>query len=546
MEGERNNQDNPTAEAASSGAEGEVREAMNSEHADAPAESTEAGAREPGDAEDTGPRRKRRRRRRKKKDGASEAAPGHDRPNADTSATSSTDSSDAKPSPAPGDPGWQTLAAGLFSHLDERQIPCKVDGCDKTWTWTAQEQMQAFGQPPPRRMCGEHLAKLTAIDDREVECCNPGCERTWTWPKKAQTTQLQRTGSNKPPRKVCPQCTKEERELSDRPAPCRVEGCRRTWVWTRDAQLKHRTWARRQAEEGADTHSRGRGRSGGKRRGRGRRRQTVDINQPPFRMCGPCNDKLSRLVEREVPCKVHGCTRSARMDRESQLRGWAKLRTEDLAAEGPVVRRMCETCREFCHNHPDREVACGRPGCEQTWTYKTGAQLQDSLAGRRQDPIRLCSECSKSGMSGAAVGAPEGMEVLPCVVPLCEGVWFYRAGVTEVAGSGWVELPLDRMCDRCRDERGAESRQPKIDPPAAPAASPVSVEVDGSPVVEEAGAANEPTAANEPIAANGAEPEAIAGTPEPDAVESTGSDLPEETEAAPNESVESVEPESTE
>jgi hypothetical protein len=426
-------------------------------------------------------------------------------------------------------PALQTLAAGLFSHLDDRQIPCKVDGCDRTWTWTAAEQIQAFGQPPPRRMCAEHAAAFGGVGDREVPCANPGCERTWTWPKSAQLAQLQRSGIAEPPRKVCPECTKEERELADREVPCRVEGCARTWTWARDAQLKHRTWARRFAEEeasGMAPPERAPERApGGKRRRR--RKQRVDVHEPPPRMCLPCRDKAAAIIEREVPCKVHGCTRSTVLDRESQLRAWARLGTLDLAAEAPQTRRMCESCREFCRTHPDREVPCGRPGCDKSWTYKTGAQLQDSLAGRRQDPIRLCEECSRGGLVGLAVGAPEGAEVMPCVVSLCDGVWFYREGETEVSRMPSEPLPLDRMCDRCRGERGATPRMAEVavatDEGPADAGSlavdeaPAMQHDDGSLVTDEgddampepeapvdsgAGAANEGVAANEPIAAN--------------------------------------------
>lgn len=418
-------------------------------------------------------------------------------------------------------PALQTLAAGLFSHLDDRQIPCKVDGCDRTWTWTAAEQIQAFGQPPPRRMCAEHAAAFGGVGDREVPCANPGCERTWTWPKSAQLAQMQRSGTAEPPRKVCPECTKEERELADREVPCRVEGCARTWTWTRDAQLKHRTWARRFAEEeAAGTAPPPERTSGGKRRRR--RKQRVDVHEPPPRMCLPCRDKAAAIVEREVPCKVHGCTRATVLDRESQLRAWARLGTLDIAAEAPQTRRMCESCREFCRTHPDREVSCGRPGCDKTWTYKTGAQLQDSLAGRRQDPIRLCDECARGGLMGLAVGAPEGTELMPCVVPLCDGVWFYREGETEVSRLPSQELPLDRMCDRCRGERGAPARMVAAvvatDEGAAMQHDDSLVTDEGesesegddtmpepepeAPVESGAGAANEPVAANEPIAAN--------------------------------------------
>ena len=211
---------------------------------------------------------------------------------------------------------------------------------------------------------------------------------------------------------------------------------------------------------------------------------------------------------------------------------WAATGTTDIDADVPMPKRMCEVCREFCRLHGDREVACGRPGCDKTWTYKTGAQLQDSLAGRRQDPIRLCDECARGGLVGLAVGAPEGSEVMPCVVPLCDGVWFYREGETEVSRLPSEALPLDRMCDRCRGERGAEPRMVAAATAAAVASDEVTASegaapaaraddaaseaaailregasVDATPEPEApvdngAGAANEPVAANEAIAAN--------------------------------------------
>ncbi len=546
MEGEQSQQD-PTTPATGGGADGEASApaatsaaAGDSSSAESNQASQASGQRGQSSSatEGTDPPRRKRRRRRKKKAGGGEAAgaPGREHQTAVPTQPAASNGS-APPAPRADASAINSLAAGLFSHLDERQVPCKVDGCDNTWGWTAQEQIQAFGQPPPRRMCGRCTAKFTALEDRAVACANPGCARTWTWAKSSQVAQMQRNGSAKPPSKVCPECTKEERELPDRDVSCRVEGCKRTWTWSRDAQLKHRTWARRNAEEqarggaapSAPDNDRGRG-----KRKRGRRRQRVDVNEAPRRMCELCREKMNRLQEREGPCKVHGCTRMAMVDRESQLRAWARLGTQDLEAEANAGRRMCEHCREFCRAHPDRAVPCGRPGCDKSWTYKTGAQLQDFLAGRRQDPIRLCSECTKGGMMAAVPGAPAGAEVMPCVVPMCEGLWFYQQGITQVApGNG--ELPVDRMCDSCRQERGQPSRAPAVEPestsvepeggsPAqaegvaespephestAASAAAVMVTEPGSqvasstePVVDEAGAANEAVAANEANAAN--------------------------------------------
>ena len=346
-----------------------------------------------------------------------------------------------------------SLTAGLFSHVDEREVPCKVDGCTQTWTWSAEEQIRSFGQPPPKRMCAEHVAQLHALADREVPCSGSGCTATWHWPRTAQVTQLQKTGSDEPPTRLCDACKKAERELGDIEVPCRIEACTGTWRWTREAQLKHRAWARRADEGPREPSPRGSSRRRKRRRG--------GADGPPSRLCEGCRARTETLVEREVQCKVHGCTRMVVVDRESQLRAWVALKTDDASVEAPLPKRMCEVCREFCRLHEDRQVPCGRPGCDRTWTYKTGAQLQAFLAGRLEDPVRLCETCRASEIDQqTAEGmprAPEGTEIMPCIVSGCAGVWFYGSGMS-IAAADDGDLPLDRMCDACRESRQAPAR----------------------------------------------------------------------------------------
>jgi hypothetical protein len=395
---------------------------------------------EPGAADlEQGPRKRKRRRRRGKKprDPDVEAsqpareAPAHAGSSSPLSAT------------------MASLTSGLFSHLDDREEPCRVDGCDRSWTWTAQEQIQSFGQPPPRRMCAVHQGAFDTVADREVECTNPGCTRTWTLTKAAQIAQAGRGG---PAPRMCDECLREEKHLADRQVRCRLDACKRTWTWSAEAQRAHRTWLRRHPDHVEHEPSRDSGE--GHRRRRRKPKRRASIHEPPPRLCEPCKTKLGRLEEREGPCKVHGCTRGAVVDREQQLRAWAALGTDDLDVDAPLSRRMCEACREFCRTHPDREVPCGRPGCDHTWTYKTGAQLQAMLAGRHEDPIRLCPECA-SGDFVRDPALPPGTEAMPCVVMGCDGVWHWRPGL-QIAPAALGTLPLDRMCDACRVQRGAE------------------------------------------------------------------------------------------
>jgi len=381
-------------------------------------DSAESGAEAAADSSDEEPqkKRKRRRRRRKKKP---EGAEGQTSP-APASATEASPASDVAASMA-------NLAGGLLSHVDDREIPCRVDGCKKTWIWTADEQIRNFGQPPPRRMCRD--------------------------------------------------CQRDETEAADREVRCKIEGCKRSWTWTRDAQIKHRTWVRRHGAEAEAAPPPGKGKRRRRRRGR-----PAGVNDPPPRMCEPCRAKSARLVERESPCKVHGCTRMAKVDRESVLRAWAQLHTDDLDVEGPLPRRMCEVCRQFCRHHPDREVVCGRPGCDKTWTYKTGAQLQAFLAGRLEDPVRLCAECSKADFATLLrpAEAPPGAEVMPCVITGCEGVWYWLPG-TALAPANPGDLPLDRMCSEHRQQHVAKaSDKPTDESTDAPVDAPAPESTEAS------------------------------------------------------------------
>ena len=469
-------------------------------------------------------------------------------------------------------------------------MPCRIAGCQNSWTWFAAQQIRGFGQPPPDRMCDEHLGQFNELADREVPCRTPGCPNTWTWKRGAQLAEMQRTGKLRRPSRLCAECFTAERETHDVELPCKIDGCKRGWTWTRDAQLRHRLWVLRQrakasrptaaasagaiaegeqpegetrrepdsrrrrqrapeaepttieldvtverpipfidppaaltTEEGsgegsgeaftaepardaagpeaqvAEDMSAGTGLEGqvveavtddareartegepghaeegeegegGDRRKRRRKRRRggkpmPNPEGPPERMCGLCAQKLSRVQPREQPCKVHGCSRTWTWDRASQMRAWVLSGSDDVDYEPAAPRRMCEVCREFCRTHPDREVACGRPGCERSWTFKTGAQLQAFLAGRLADPLKLCGECAKGEFAasfrpGTEGGIPEGAETMPCVVPGCEGTWLYIPGM-RLRETAYGELSPERMCDPHRVERGFAAAGP--------------------------------------------------------------------------------------
>jgi hypothetical protein len=426
----------------------------------------------------------------------------------------------------------QPLTAGLFAGVADREMPCRVSGCSKTWTWFGTQQIRSLGKPPPKRMCAEHLAEFEGIDDRQMPCRNNWCPHTWTWTRAAQLYQRERQEKLKPPHRLCDHCFEAEKNTDDREIACKISDCKHTWTWTRDAQLRHRAWVgRQQAKEADEELEEGEARElaevapseasseidepvseaageveaielresesesesepveqaeqsleqdesadaeagteeldrPGKKRRRKRRRKRKIPDGPPEKLCERCFARLGHLEPIEIPCKVHGCTNTWAWERDGQLRAWAALDGQENVTELPQPpRRMCNSCFEFVRRHSDRDVPCGRPDCDKSWIYKTGAQLQDFLAGRTQDPIRLCEECSRSQFtisSSAGVQVPEGSEVMPCQVAGCSGSWVYIPGMQlSSADPDAAEPPADRMCDDCRVQRGEPGRDPR-------------------------------------------------------------------------------------
>jgi hypothetical protein len=380
----------------------------------------------------------------------------------------------------------------LFSRVADRQMPCRVEGCAQTWTWSGIEQMRGLGEPPPQRMCDAHLAELNQLEDREVPCRAPGCSNTWTWKRGAQLHLLQKTTVLEPPARLCAECFEAERSLADTQISCRVGGCPNTWTWTRDAQLKHRAWLRRlaarsepdgaaapaepaaapeEATEGVEPEPSEPpvGTEDGGRRKKKRRRRRKLPEGPPERMCESCAAKLAGLSPQPQRCKVHGCVREWIWPRDHQLRAWVALGSAAGDTVPPAPRRMCDACRDFCKAHPDRAVRCGRPGCDLTWTWKTGAQLQAHLAGRFAEPIRLCDTCARGEFLLTQSPRPTtpGAEAMPCVVRGCSGTWIFSRGMA-LAPAREGDEPPDRMCDGCRTGRGLPARGSLEGEPTAP------------------------------------------------------------------------------
>ena len=386
-----------------------------------------------------------------------------------------------------------------FEGIDDKQMPCRNNWCTNTWTWTRAAQLfQRERQDklkPPHRLCDACFEAEKTTEDTQVPCKIPECKHTWTWDRHAQLRHRAWVG-----RQQAKLDAEEAEEARKAAGPAEVpaveaapasEGAAVEAPEAVEAAPVSEGPASEAASEAPETaeagehaesdehgeaeHDEAKADAGGdeqdkpgrKRRRKRRRQNKRKIHDgPPEKLCERCFARLGHLEPIEVPCKVHGCTSTWTWERDGQLRAWAALDGQENVTELPQPpRRMCNGCFEFVRHHSDREVPCGRPGCDKTWTYKTGAQLQDFLAGRTQDPIRLCDECSHSQFtlrSAGGVAMPEGAEVMPCQVAGCEGSWVYIPGMKlSEADPDSDEPPVDRMCDDCRTQRGVEGRDPR-------------------------------------------------------------------------------------
>lgn len=439
-----------------------------------------------------------------------------------------------------------------FSELADREVQCRTPGCPNTWLWKRGAQLaelQRHGRlRKPARLCNECLSAERDTHDVEMPCKVEGCRRTWTWTRDAQLRHrlwvLRQRAKARAAERAADARERERDEADAADAAAAPEAVREDMPQAPAAtEAAPEGMSAGPADEAAPENmsaEAGEGGEGvaaveavagqpaaeqpserGKRKRRRKRKRVAEVPDPegpPQRMCSPCAQKLGRIVAREVPCKVHGCTRTWTWDRASQLRAWVQSGSDDVEWDPPAPKRMCEVCRDFCRTHPDREVPCGRPGCENTWTYKTGAQLQAFLAGRQQDPLKLCDECTKGEFAkqAEAAGLPEGAEIMPCVVPACAGNWVYVPGM-RLAPLVDGELSPDRMCAAHRKERGFPP--PEYDPVAlglTPAAPEVEVSPEDTAEPDDEGGDDE-LVADEPHAAD-SEPVETAGEPdgEPD------------------------------
>jgi hypothetical protein len=344
--------------------------------------------------------------------------------------------------------------------LHDMERRCDRPGCTKTWTWTAQAQLEAFAadRAAPKHLCTDCQTLLDSLEDKEIDCAVPGCARKAVLTKKDQlVAQGQPDATPEPPKPgavtltgiMCDPCEQVSRRIKDREVTCGINGCSRKWVWKADEQIVAF--------------------AAGK------------PNEPPRRMCDACRANFGKLADREVRCRTSGCKNTWSWSRYDQL--------DACVADKPAPKapsHMCKRCFDLWSTFKDVERPCRRSGCKGTWMDKRGAQLARAVRGKTGDPYpHLCTNCEKE------LGDLEDREI-PCRTENCPGTFTWTREQQLAAG----------VRPKLREEVAAEQVQAAPALPASEGATEPSAATETTPSAPEH--AQEPSTAEAAPAAQAA------------------------------------------
>jgi hypothetical protein len=259
----------------------------------------------------------------------------------------------------------QKLAA-----LEDKPVPCAVEGCTRTSLFTKRAQLLA-GAPdvdvtPGPTMCGQCSSVYEKIKDRQVNCGINACKNKWSWSKDEQIRAYAQGLPNEPPRRMCDECKGNFGGIADREVRCRASGCKNTWTWSRSDQL--------------DACMAGK-----------------PSPKAPHRMCERCHGIYQTLKDVERPCRRAGCKGTWLDKRGAQLARAVRGKT------GDPYPQYCENCEKEMGDLDDRQIACKTDNCTGTWTWTKVAQL---AAGVRPEPKE--PPPSEEAAAPEAAAAPEG------------------------------------------------------------------------------------------------------------------------------------------
>ena len=227
---------------------------------------------------------------------------------------------------------------------------------------------------------------------------------------------------------MCEPCREKSRKLHDAERRCDRTGCTGTWTWSAAAQLE----------------------------------AFAGDRPPPKQLCTACQSLLDTLEDKEIPCAVPGCTRTALLTRQQQLVSQGQhdeapeptkaVETAQAAGSAKpgavtVTGTMCEPCSQVARRLKDRQVNCGINGCSRKWIWKADDQIAAFAAGKpNEPPRRMCDTCR------AGFGKLSDRDVR-CRTSGCKNTWSWsRFDQLDacVADKPAPKAP-SHMCQRCFD-----------------------------------------------------------------------------------------------
>jgi hypothetical protein len=389
-----------------------------------------------------------------------------------------------------------------LSSLTEKQRRCDVPGCNNTWTWSVDAQLEAFAshRPPPKHLCSSCEEKLSALEDKEIACTVPGCARMATLTRRqqllAQSQQEQerqqdQAAQAEPPAAETAAPTAEASPPSPAADGTTVEAPpTEAAAALEDSRQEAKQEAKQETKDDAKPEKPGRvtyegplcdpcadvarrlqdrpvtcGINGCKRKWIWKADDQLQAfaagkpNEPPRRMCDTCRTNFGKLSDREVRCRTSGCKKTWTWSRFDQL--------DACVADKPPPKapaRMCDSCYDLFQKLKDVERPCRKSGCKRTWTDKRGAQLARLVRGKTGDPYpQYCNECRKE------LGDLEDREIA-CKTEGCPGTWTWSREQQLAAGV-----------------RPSPKAQQEVAEPAAEAARPAEAPAATSPEAADAG-----------------------------------------------------------
>jgi hypothetical protein len=339
-----------------------------------------------------------------------------------------------------------------LASLGEKQRRCDVPGCQNTWTWSVEAQLEAFAshKPPPKNLCASCEGKLAALEEKQVACTVPGCERTATLSRRGQLLAQAQAEAAALAAASTPPATETATEAAPEAPAAEAAAGDASGTASADATGPATLSDTAVADTLPDTAVVVRGENGGRGENQARAEAREDKPEKPGKvtyegpLCEPCGDVARRLVDRPVTCGINGCKRKWIWKADDQLQAFAAGKPNE------PPRRMCDTCRANFGKLSDREVRCRTSGCKKTWTWTRFDQLDACVADKAapKAPARMCDHCYDVFQKLKDVERP-------CRKSGCKRTWTDKRGAQlarQVRGK--TGDPYPQYCNECRKELG--------------------------------------------------------------------------------------------